>query len=737
MTPPTPACGQAQGASPEDSLMRWPCMGLAAVAAAGIAAELPPWTAAIRPDHPRLFFNRDTWPAVRDRAVGPEKAWCERIRTRVDRLLPETQAGDPAPRELGPEAAWAAFLFRLTGQDAYRQAALSCLRSSIAFYEQRLAERKAVDWYSTSRVHATLAWDWLYDDIPEPERPELMSRLVRVIDGVLKARPPIPRENLSGYTTGFYGVHNCLWFIGCTAFGTGIETDRVNEWLVWGHDENLRLLEHRRKACGADGGAASPTLGYAFGAYPWAEQNFFYTWLSSTGENIAPQWPHSARFANYVIWNWIAAEPYPLEFGCGDTPHTSNRLPIGHLYSHMRNIRHLFGTQYPQGAALARYVEDLLPPASRVHSSAWFIYPFLMTNLDASPPAAAPERLPRARFFEQMGQLFMRSGTGPDDTYALFTCGGALAQHRHYDALNLVIYHRGYLALDSGTRHREFENGQHLANYFAQSVAHNVVLIHQPGEPPARYWGGSVEANHGGQHRQIGSALNAFAHTEEYVYAAGDATACYLHGPVRREGQPDLPEKCSLAARQVLFLIPDRFVVFDRVVATDPSYRKEWLLHTAHEPLVQGYLTRADHDRGRLFCRTLLPEDAAVTVLGGPGKAYWAAGRNWDIAADDLKPEQLALVGQWRVEVAPGAPRTEDLFLHVFQVGSRDRAAMDPVRLVREGTRVGAELAVNKRTWTVLFDTAGGLGGRLRATGQGEPLDVPLPDTVQTADAAR
>ena len=28
------------------------------------AEELPPWTAKIRPDHPRLFFNADTWPEV-------------------------------------------------------------------------------------------------------------------------------------------------------------------------------------------------------------------------------------------------------------------------------------------------------------------------------------------------------------------------------------------------------------------------------------------------------------------------------------------------------------------------------------------------------------------------------------------------------------------------------------------------------------------------------------------------
>ena len=52
--------------------------------------------------------------------------------------------------------------------------------------------------------------------------------------------------------TGFYGVRNGLWFIGCTGYGTGIETERVNEWLAWGHDENLKMLAHRRMACRSD-----------------------------------------------------------------------------------------------------------------------------------------------------------------------------------------------------------------------------------------------------------------------------------------------------------------------------------------------------------------------------------------------------------------------------------------------------------------------------------------------------
>ena len=692
-------------------------------------ADLPDWTAKIRGDHPRLFFNVDTWPQVRGRALGAERAWYLSTKERVDRLLPKlNEADDWENSDLGSQAAQAAFVFLVEKDDRYLKLAKTCLDVSIGYYEQCYQERKSVNWYSTSRVHAICAWDWLYGHLSEAERAGLMSRLVQVIDNVLQARPRIYRENMSGYNTGFYGVRNCLWFIGCTAFDTSIEAERVNEWLVWGHDENLKMLEHRRRACGDDGGGASPTLGYVFGAYPWAEQNFFYTWLSSTGENIAPDWPHSAWLANYVIWNWIDAEPRPFEFGYGDTPHTSNELRTGRLFTHMANIRQLFGKSSPEAAALARYLQESLP--SRTHSGTWFIYPFLLEDLEESPEPLAVENLPKARHFENMGQVFMRSGTGPHDTYCLFTCGGILAQHRHLDALNFVIHHRGFLALDSGTRYLEFDNGQHLANYFAQTVAHNCLVIHQPGEPPARYWGGTVEGNHGGQHRQLGSVVKAFQTNDDFVYVAGDATQCYQHGEIQRDGQPPLGEKCSLATRQLVFLIPNRFVIFDRVVTMDPAYRKDWLIHTAHEPTIVGNTIRADHRDGRMFCRTLLPADARLTPVGGPGKEFLAAGKNWDIVTRGLKPENLAMMGQWRVEVTPDTQRQEDAFLHIIQVGDQNLDAMDATELVQTDKAVGVRLRSGKETWEVTFNASGELSGQIHRTGDRPAIDREMTTTI-------
>jgi len=270
-----------------------------------------------------------------------------------------------------------------------------------------------------------------------------------------------------------------------------------------------------------------------------------------------------------------------------------------------------------------------------------------------------------------------------------------------------------------------------VANYFAQTVAHNCVVVHQPGEPPARYWGGTVAGNHGGQHRALGSIVRAFETRPDYVYVAGDATASYLHGAAQRPVGSVLDEKVSHVTRQLVFLPPSHLVIFDRVTATRADYRKDWLLHTAHKPLVSGNTVRADHGQGRMFCRTLLPTDARLTLVGGPGGEFQAAGQNWPLTPNNLQPSERALMGQWRVEVTPGAPRSEDRFLHVIQVGGQDRSAMDEVAALAQGDRVGARVRVGRDTWQVLFNSTGPLGGRITRIGHDGHLDKEFTAQVQ------
>jgi hypothetical protein len=669
---------------------------------AGAASDLG-WLDSVRKDHPRLFFNAETWPAVKARALGLERASYDRLRERVDELPRE-----PEVKDWGTEAAGAALVYRVTGDRQYLQLTKALLRRSLESYHATRAALRSVNWYSTSRINAWCAFDWIFNDLTASERREMGRSFLQHVDDEQPGpgKPRIDRLNDGGPESGFYSTPSLLWYAGLATCDEGIDDARAREFLVRGYELYHQLLEHRRRAAGDDGGSASATLGYCMGAYPWAELNFFHTWESATGEDISGDWPYVAYFVNYVIWNWL---PDDHEFGTGDAYHTTNKLPLGSMYSHLAETLHFYSRSHPECAALARWMMGMIPRGR--HSRTWPVLPFLLTRMDAAPAPKPPsETLPPARDFEGMGQVFMRSGSGPDDTYALFTCGGTLEMHRHYDNNNLVIYKKGFLALDAGTRP---EPGQHLTHYYCRTIAHNCMLINMPGEELPRYWGEPAPGeeplpipNDGGQNKVSGSKLVAFETSPQYTYVAGDATPCYS------------ARKCSLAMRQVVFVPPDHFVILDRVTSTEPEYRKAWLLHTAQEPQVDGPVFRADQGEGRLFCRTLLPEKAELTKIGGPGRQFWSDGRNWPLPADWRTRDDEELLGQWRVEVSPAEADTNDVFLHLIQAGERATLEeMTPCEVLREGDCAGVHFTAGDREVHVLFSTTGAPTGHIRIVG--------------------
>lgn len=684
----------------------------------------------IRSDHPRLFFNSDTWPDVKARALNEEQEWFADLKKMVDsypdyptsessrddnadRMKPDGTIETirlPRPTEWGTQAGRTAFVYLVTGEQSYLIKALRMLEVSVAAYNECIDKGMAVDWYSTSRLHWLAAWDWLYNDLLPDKRLELMSSFLHHIDSV-RPRPerkPIHRLNDSDHTTGFYGDRNLYWFTGVAAHGDGIDDDLALDLLRQGYRYNMDMFEYRKKCAGDDGGLASATTTYAIAHYPWSQLNFLYTYRSATGKDISADWPYLAYFPVWIMWNWLPG-PVPREFGSGDVYHYDNRLWVDNLYMHMSQFMDFYGQSQPECAALAAHIREIIPEEYQKYNWTWFFYPFLLTNLLNTPPPKAPDDTSlHARHFETLGQVFMRSGIGPDDTYSLFTIGSQVPSHKQFDENNFIIYKKGYLALDTGTRGAS--TSYQLRHYYAQTVAHNCVLIHMPDEPFPDYWGLAYDGpegkiNYGGMYKQNGGNCVAFETGDYYTYVAGDATECYL------------PEKCDLALRQYVFVYPDWFVICDRVTSADKSYRKEWLLHTQNEPEVTGNMFKADHEEGRIFCLTMYPKNAVLTKVGGPGKEFWAAGKNWELAPETAERAKTrhngALFGNWRMEVTPGTQQIEDIFLHFIQVGDMKLVKPASASLIEKNDIVGVKFNANDRDVSVTFAKSGNPSGHI------------------------
>ncbi len=679
----------------------------AALIAVSCAYAQGEWKTALRRDHPRLFFNRDTWPAVKARALTEERALFDAMKSRVDRRL-----GQPLDlADYGTLASETAFVYLVNGDARYLAQAQALLAKSIEYYHDCFARKLPVSNYTFTQINAWAAYDWLFNSLDAETRKRLGAAYLEVVADMqpTQARKIFPRENWGNIRTGFYGTPSLPWYAGLATYGDGIDDVRAAAFVTQGYGLYQQLLEYRRTTAGDDGGSASGALNYALAAYPWAEFNFFHTFRSATGRDIAAAWPYVAYLPGYVFWNWL---PEGREFGHGDAYHTENlvagRIDVAKgsapLNLHLMQIIQSYAASRPEEASFAKWL------AAKTPREAFSVMPytrFLLTAVADVEAAIKPEaRVPLARHFENMGQTFLRSGSGPDDAYAMFVAGGILNVHKHFDSNSFTLYKKGFLALDTGTRP---EPGQHLSHYYCRTVAHNAILIHMPGEQMPAYWGDPAPSeerlpvpNDGGQNKQLGSKVIAFETQPEYAYVAGDATPVYSDN------------KCRQAVRQFLMIAPDFFVVFDRVISTQPDFKKSWLLHTAEEPTLAEGEFSASEGEGRLFCRTLLPEDAQMSKVGGPGKQFWSDGRNWSLPAGYRTPETTPLLGQWRVEISPRQISAADTFLHLIQTGDRSLERMVPSQLIQQGGQQGVRFQIAAGDeWEVRFESSGAIGGHI------------------------
>ena len=643
------------------------------------------WLNNVRPEHPRMIFTKDNLPLVREQIKTIRKKEFENLQRSVaalpavpavkmrqgmvtpkpDGTYKVTPAALQAQRLFEPNPAKAAnetaLMFLLTGDKQYARLAHGWLKESLKILEASEKYQIWADWQGDSRINMILAYDWICNELSAAERKEIM---LPILDYLTNARGNGKfkfRRTISSPKSGNYGENSMLLFAGFAAYKDGIDDARAEEMLRYGVKLYTDMLDYRDKLSAGSGLLTSSTVTYSFGAYPYASFFFFHLWKSAIGEDVAGRWQQMCDFPNWYDFASIDIDSRGriLYHGIGDLAHEANRYKTHAIYTHLAQTVHFYGKIRPERMANTWAVLKRLPKSLQVFAREYTFLPFALTGFDPAEIAADhPQVTPPAYFYNPgYGLLLMRSGTGPADTYAAFRFGGKQFNHQHYDELSFVIYKKGFLAVDSGTR---CSTAQHH-NYAAQTVAHNSILIHQENEPVAPFWkpwgfqkDNTPVMNHGGQN-SVGNAKELALHShKDFIYAAGDATMCYSK------------EKCKEAIRQFVYLKPDTFVIFDRVESVRADQKKEVLFHALNEPVKEADKRYRFDDANSLFIQTILPEKAISTVVGGPGKEFWASGRNWLPEGGKNWDKKYRLTGKWRVEVADNAKQTRSEFLHVL-----------------------------------------------------------------------
>jgi hypothetical protein len=385
---------------------------------------------------------------------------------------------------------------------------------------------------------------------------------------------------------------------------------------------------------------------------------------------------------------------------------------------------------------------------------------------DPTVPAVVPERLPPTMLFQERGYASMRSDWSADAVFAHFHCGRFESDSRNNaDNNSFIIYRRGYLACDTGTRainnpeQKDMSDGRHHDRYFSQTIAHNSITV-GTGDVVGNGWtavcGGQVSRPRrewlerwaraetaANLYEPRAGAIIAYQTHPVFDYVAGDATRSY---------SPDLVARFT---RQFVYVRPDICIVFDRVRSVRAADPKRWYLHTMEESRLldgreepdlsvhpeghfvwQGKTGRAAHRGSALFFKTLLPEEAIVRKIGGKGHQFEVNGENYDMYDAwyrRLSPEYFERIGLglWRIEVEPAHERHEDLFLHVLWATGATARSMVPVERIEGEDKAGAAIQTAAGKVTVTFSTAGPVAGHIALERDGaRVLDADLATRV-------
>jgi hypothetical protein len=263
----------------------------------------------------------------------------------------------------------------------------------------------------------------------------------------------------------------------------------------------------------------------------------------------------------------------------------------------------------------------------------------------------SPEQIgfPFVRRFQDLGWVSMRSGFGAMDLVSLFFC---------------QKYHWGINNLYSQNCFKLMRKGDLI-----EGVEANTVRIGGQGQRVvSSYPTVSAGAFAPGAASDVGPGITAFYDNASYTYTLGDATKAYD------------PVQLTLFTRQLVYIKPDIFVMFDRVATTASTVEKRWRVDPAAVPVVVGTndLLTVTNGSGMVWLKRLLP--AAATV-------------------------ELSATA---IDVVPAAPQAQDFFLHVFQAVDAGTAASGVQADDAVATPNGGGYNVQVAGHTLTFDGIGG-----------------------------
>lgn len=541
-----------------------------------------------------------------------------------------------------------------------------------------------------------MVYDWCYDQMKEKEKKDYIKSFIRIAKTMECGYPPHNNEPIAG--------HSSEWMIMRDMLSAGIAI----------YDEYPDMYNYVIKMFYKD---YIPVRNYVYSGHNY-HQGTSYANVRFSNDLIA-QWILSRMGVDkvfnpaqqFVLYDFLyRRRPDGQVMPAGDT--NPNRR-----YSPSYGLPAMLAYSFYKDGYLA-YEYERKPKVDN-HC---LIFDILWRDLTVEPKS--PEDLPLTRYSgTPFGWMIARTGWGTNSVIAEMKINEHfVGNHQHLDGGTFQLYYKGPLAIDAGAYQGSSGgyNSPHNKNFFKRTIAHNSLLVYNPDEKFACWnYGGADKTefatNDGGQ-RMPGDrweTCRSFKDLLSKDYTTGQVLA---HGMGKNTQAPDYSylkgditqaytNKVKEAKRSFVFLnlkssqVPAALIVFDKVVSSNPKFKKFWLLHSIEEPNIEGnrFIVKRtkNGDTGMLQNQVLLPEanNTHIEKVGGPGKEFWVFGTNYPNDAQPGDPTMPTNVVHGAIEVSPVIPATENYFLNVMQVADNNCQQMNEVKRIDAKRIIGVQIA--------------------------------------------
>ena len=416
--------------------------------------------------HPRVFMTQSEIDTLKEKAKTQPELWqtaLKRIRALTDEPAPAPAQARRVQNEVGIGIAEAAFVYKITGDKKYLEAAKKYIDAALSYEVWGYTYNKPDIDLAAGHLLYGLGWgyDLLYNDLTPDEKTKIREKLIRQARLLYNYFKP-----KNGKTYAYSQNHTFIPISGLavTAYALMGETDEAKEWAA-----TSRAIFDRVLATYSDDGYYYEGMEYWIFSTPWIA-HYMDAHLHATGENLYETTPGLKMAHKYVSHSTLPGGEFNFDFGdiyAGNITRSRqgddyNRERIeGHFRTNY-NILYNLANRYQNGEAQG--VANWLKAKGQVNAEEFWTFIWYNDSIKSVPI----EKQEKFHYFPDHDVAFWRSGWDDDATAFAFKAGPpeghAATQkivefpdwrlssgHAHPDAGSFIIWSNGkYLTGDSG-----------------------------------------------------------------------------------------------------------------------------------------------------------------------------------------------------------------------------------------------------------------------------------------------